>query len=134
MKDVVPLFRSLSLNATPATEDISEETASSITNTQETKEQPKTGEGAGRRGSAQRRNSTRVSWSGSNDMYGETLNLSDIYQDWDEGGERLPIPAYKARWARGNREMLVAIILHWTLNMVLLLPLYVTGNTWCHPL
>jgi hypothetical protein len=66
----------------------------------------------------------------------QTLNQSDIYQDWDEGDTRFAIPAYRDRWARVNREMLVAIVLHWALNMVLqdLLPLYVTGNTWCHPL
>jgi hypothetical protein len=64
----------------------------------------------------------------------QTMNQSDVYQDWDEGDKRFAIPAYRDRWARVNREMLVAIVLHWAFNMVLLLPLYVTGNTWCHPL
>ena len=58
----------------------------------------------------------------------QTLNVSDVYKDWDEGDKRFSIPAYKDRWARVNREMRVAIVLHWALNMVLLLPLYVTGK------
>jgi hypothetical protein len=59
----------------------------------------------------------------------ETLNISDVYQDWDEGEEHHTIATYRDRFARVKREMLWAIFLHWALNMFLLLPLFVTGNS-----
>ena len=58
----------------------------------------------------------------------ESLNISDIFEDWDETEEKLDIPEYRQRKNEVCREMTAALFIHWIFNVILLIPIMVTGN------
>ena len=59
----------------------------------------------------------------------ESLNICDVFSDWDEGEEMLNIPEYRERKEEVCTEMTAAIVVHWIFNIILLIPMMVTGNT-----
>merc|ERR1719334_1753799 len=58
----------------------------------------------------------------------ESLNISDHYQDWDETEEKLDIAEYRERKNEVCREMTGAVFIHWVFNVILLIPIMVTGT------
>ena len=45
------------------------------------------------------------------------------------GEEKLEIPEYRERKEEVCKEMTAAIVVHWIFNIILLIPMWVTGNT-----
>ena len=56
----------------------------------------------------------------------QNLSLATPYQDWDEGSRT--VPEYKRRFRRTNIEMACALSLNILVSLVMLVPLWYTGE------
>ena len=57
----------------------------------------------------------------------EALNLPEAFSDWDSDLE-LGIPGLQDKWSKVLCEMLIMVALQFLTNMVLLIPLFITGR------